>query len=150
MTRLTDCNKTVTIEMVKWNGTRFDPDYSNDFFEVGQLPYDEETDTYTVQDVDYCIEQATEEIKKMMTYSSEWFLFVDGKEVNVHEKYQLVIDTEDTTYGIEYDNFNEAKTRMIDVYESWLVEEQTNWECTMSIKMDIFHIQQKNKLSHWI
>lgn len=127
MTRLTDGNKTITIKMVKWNGTEFDPDYSNDFFEVGTLDYDELTDSYAVDDVDYCIDEAIEELKKMMTYYAEWFLFVDGEEVNLHEKYQLVIDTEDTTYGIEYDDFDDAKVRMLDIYESWIVEERSKW-----------------------
>jgi hypothetical protein len=58
MVRLTDGKKTVEIEMTIWDGCNYSPDWSGDFFEVGGLPYDEETDTYTVHDVDCCIEQA--------------------------------------------------------------------------------------------
>ena len=56
--KITDGKKTVSIKLTTWNGTGYDPDWSNDFFNAGSLPYDEETDTYTVEDVDYCIEQA--------------------------------------------------------------------------------------------
>ena len=44
--KLTDGKKTVEIKIQRWNGTSYDPDWSNDFFEAGNLPYDEETDTY--------------------------------------------------------------------------------------------------------
>ena len=56
--KLTDGKKTVEIRMVVWEGSNYGPDWSLDFFEAGGLPYDSETDTYTVNDVDYCIEQA--------------------------------------------------------------------------------------------
>ena len=77
MTRLTDGKRTVEIEMARWTGTGFNPDWSADFFEVGHLPYDEETDTYTVQDVEYCIEQAIDAVKEMND-EAEW-LMVDGE-----------------------------------------------------------------------
>jgi len=60
MTRLTDGNKTIEIAMQTWTGSEYTPDFSNDFFEVGGLEYDEETDTYKVDDVDYCIDQAND------------------------------------------------------------------------------------------
>ena len=56
--KLTDGKKTVKITMHTWDGTNKSPDWSQDFFEAGSLPYDAETDTYSVPDVDYCIEQA--------------------------------------------------------------------------------------------
>lgn len=56
--KLTDGKKTVEIRMMIWEGNGYSPDWSLDFFEAGGLPYNDETDTYTVQDVDYCIEQA--------------------------------------------------------------------------------------------
>lgn len=86
MTRLTDGKKTVEIEMKKWNGSGYDPDWSEDFFEVGQVPYDEEKEAYIVKDVDYCIEQAracveedNENLKESEYYDGEeeFFLFVD-------------------------------------------------------------------------
>ena len=56
--KITDGKKTVNIRMAIWEGTGYSPDWSADFFCAGGLPYDDETDTYTVPDVDYCIEQA--------------------------------------------------------------------------------------------
>ena len=58
--KITDGKKTVSIRMMVWEGSGYSPDWSLDFFEAGSLPYDDETDTYTVEDVDYCIEQAME------------------------------------------------------------------------------------------
>ena len=56
--KLTDGSKTVKITMRTWDGMNLGSDWSFDFFEAGSLPYDAETDAYTVQDVDYCIGQA--------------------------------------------------------------------------------------------
>lgn len=56
--KLTDGKKIVEIRIQHWNGNSYDPDWSNDYFNASTLPYDEETDTYTVEDVDYCIETA--------------------------------------------------------------------------------------------
>ena len=56
--KITDGKKTVEITMHTWEHDSMSPDWSNDFFEAGGLPYDDETGTYTVEDVDYCIEQA--------------------------------------------------------------------------------------------
>ena len=56
--KLTDGKKTVEIKIQRWNGSGYDPDWSANYFNAGSLPYDEETDTYTVEDVDYCIETA--------------------------------------------------------------------------------------------
>lgn len=58
MTRLTDGTRTVEIAMTEWTGSGYTPDWSNDFFQVGSLPYNEETETYAVPDVDYCIDMA--------------------------------------------------------------------------------------------
>jgi hypothetical protein len=56
--RITDGKKTVDIKMTVWNGTGYGPEWTADFIEAGSLPYDESTDTYTVDDVDYIIDQA--------------------------------------------------------------------------------------------
>lgn len=86
MAKLTDGKKTVDIEMKLWKGfcSGYDPDWSNDFFEVGQLPYDEEKDAYIVEDVDYCVEQARERVeydneylKEQGNEDDEYCLFVD-------------------------------------------------------------------------
>mgnify|MGYP005927425245 CR=1 FL=1 len=56
--KITDGKRTVEITIHRWNGSGYDPDQSLDYFGAGCLPYDEETDTYTVEDVDYCIDIA--------------------------------------------------------------------------------------------
>lgn len=58
--KLTDGKRTVEITMQEWDGSQWGPDWSLDFFEAGNLEYNEETNTYTVEDVDYCIEQAND------------------------------------------------------------------------------------------
>lgn len=55
---ITDGRKTVEITIRRWNGNGYDPDCSADYFEVGGLPYNEESGAYTVDDVDYCIDMA--------------------------------------------------------------------------------------------
>ena len=58
--KITDGKKTVEIRMMVLDGNGYSPDWSLDFFDAGGLPYDDEKDVYTVDDVDYCIEQAME------------------------------------------------------------------------------------------
>lgn len=55
--KLTDGKRTVEIIMIEWNGKRWAPDWSMDFFTAGQLA-DDETGASIVEDVYYCIEQA--------------------------------------------------------------------------------------------
>lgn len=55
---LTDGKKTVIIRMCIWEGNGYSPDWSNDFFDAGSLPYNESKGAYIVKDVDYCIDQA--------------------------------------------------------------------------------------------
>ena len=52
MTRLTDGNRTIEIELCIWNGEGYDPDWSADFFNVGSLEYDDDAEAYVVDDVD--------------------------------------------------------------------------------------------------
>ena len=56
--KITDGKKTVKIRMMVWQGSGYSPDWSQDFFDAGLLPYDDENDVYKVGNVDYCIEQA--------------------------------------------------------------------------------------------
>ena len=58
--KISDGKKTVEIMMQHWNGSGYDPDFSEEFFDSGELEYDEEEDAYKVDDVDYCIDQATD------------------------------------------------------------------------------------------
>ena len=60
MTRLTDRKRTVEIEMMVWEDNGYTPDWSNDFFEVESLEFDEELEAYKVKDVDYCIDYAND------------------------------------------------------------------------------------------
>lgn len=75
MTRLIDGRKTAEITMHTWEeGNGYTPDWSADFFETGLLIYDEETEAYWVNDVDYCIDQAR-----------EWEKEAEDKVVDVYE-----------------------------------------------------------------
>ncbi len=56
--KITDGKKTVEIRICRWNGSGYDPDWSTDYFNAGSLPFDPETETYTVDNVDYCIAMA--------------------------------------------------------------------------------------------
>lgn len=59
--KMTDGKKTIEIKLYTWvDGQGPCGEWTEDFFNAGGLPYDEETETYTVEDVEYCIEQANE------------------------------------------------------------------------------------------
>ena len=58
--RLFDGKKMADIVMNTWDGSSYTPDWSIDFFDTGNLQYDEDMEAYLVQDVDYCIEQAND------------------------------------------------------------------------------------------
>lgn len=64
MTRLTDGTRTAEITINEWDGSEYTPDWSNDFFEVGNLPLvwvgAIDGEAHKVEDVDYCIEQAND------------------------------------------------------------------------------------------
>ena len=56
--KITDGKRTVEINIMTWNGTGYGEDWAEEYFDAGALPYDEEKDAYTVQDVQYCIDMA--------------------------------------------------------------------------------------------
>lgn len=56
--KITDGKRTVDINIMTWNGTGYGPDWAEEYFNAGALPYDEKKDVYTVQDVQYCIDMA--------------------------------------------------------------------------------------------
>lgn len=59
--KITDGKKTVSIKMHEYDiYAGLSPDWSLDFFEAGSLPYDEQTEVYSVPDIEYCIDQANE------------------------------------------------------------------------------------------
>ena len=59
--KLTDTKKTVEISMCVWqDGSGYTPDWSEDFFNAGNLPYDEDREAYIVADVDHCVDQAND------------------------------------------------------------------------------------------
>lgn len=55
--KMTDGKKLVEVTMKIWNGSGYDPDWANEFFETAGLEFDGEVDAFMVNDVDYCIEQ---------------------------------------------------------------------------------------------
>lgn len=55
---ITDNTKTVSISIRRWNGSSYGPDFAEEYFDAAALPYDADTDTYTVDDVDYCVDMA--------------------------------------------------------------------------------------------
>lgn len=58
--KLTDDKKTVEITMQEYKYGEWQEDWSEDFFEAGQLKYDASAEAYIVEDVDYCIGQAND------------------------------------------------------------------------------------------
>lgn len=83
--KITDGKKTVEIKIQRWNGSGYDPDWSNDYFTAGALPYNEDTDTYTVDNVDYCIDAANsaDEDGACCTYDAEAGEFVRDEDMCV-------------------------------------------------------------------
>ena len=87
MTRLTDGKKIAEIEMMVREGSGYTPDLSYDFFEVGNLEYDEKLEAYKVKDVDYCIDQANDWRKSTGDFSDNEpnennTVFVNGEILN--------------------------------------------------------------------
>ncbi len=60
MAKLTDRKRTVEITMATWEDNGWTSDWSDDFFAVGNLEYDEELEAFVVQDVGLCIEFAND------------------------------------------------------------------------------------------
>lgn len=56
--KLTDGKKTVSIRIMRWNGSGYGSDWGADYFDAGSLPYDEALGAYIVDDVDYCVDMA--------------------------------------------------------------------------------------------
>lgn len=80
-TRLVSGNRIVEVTMNTWDGEKYTPDWSNDFFMVGSLRYDVDLEAYEVDDIDYCIEQAEDWKNKVGDYYGEED--VEGVERNV-------------------------------------------------------------------
>ena len=80
MTRLTDGKMILIIEMLEWESNTYKVDWSADFFEVGTLEYDEESEAYVVTDTEYCYEQAEEWSKE----NENNFVFVDWERVDAY------------------------------------------------------------------
>lgn len=84
MTRLTDGKKTAEISMTEWTGNGYTPDWSNDFFEVGALKYNPETEAYEVEDVEYCVEQAQDWAAAKGDYREDEDVNTDNRSVDVN------------------------------------------------------------------
>lgn len=54
--KLTDGKKTIEITIRRFDGTNLGPDWAEEYF--FDASYDRETDSYTVDDVDYCVDMA--------------------------------------------------------------------------------------------
>lgn len=83
--KITDGKKTVEIRIQRWNGSGYDPDWSIDYFTAGALPYNEDTEAYTVDNVDYCIDAANsaDEEGACCTYDAEAGEFVRDEDMCV-------------------------------------------------------------------
>lgn len=81
--KITDGKKIAEITMQEWDGSQWGLDWSLDFFEAGKLPYNEETDTYTVENVDYCIEQAVDWKYNRGDCAEEWCVDPEDRLVKV-------------------------------------------------------------------
>ena len=58
MSRFTDGKRIVEIQIMHWeDGQDYGPDWSDDFFNVGVLPYNEDREAYVVNDIEGLIEQ---------------------------------------------------------------------------------------------
>lgn len=72
MTRLIDKNgRIVEITMQTWDGRQYSPDWSNDFFSVGNLKYNDDLDAYEVEDVDDAIDAANDWRNKIGDFYGE-------------------------------------------------------------------------------
>lgn len=81
MTRFTDGNKVVEIEMRIYTFNGYSPDFSFDFFSV---PFNEEVEGCIVDDVDYCIEQVNDWVEGIGNYPNPYTecRFADINETN--------------------------------------------------------------------
>lgn len=84
MTKLKDKKGNVVgITMHEWKETGYSTDWSNDFFNIGGCPTDEEDDTiYLVDDVEYCIDQAND----CINHKGD---FYDGEKKNPNEEINI-------------------------------------------------------------
>lgn len=74
MTRLIDNDKAVEISICEWDeeNSQYGPDWSADFFEVGGLKTVEDPElAYIVDDVDYCIEYASDMVAGVGDFAGE-------------------------------------------------------------------------------
>lgn len=72
MSIYTDGKKTVEIIMRSWEGGQWSPSWEEDFYDNGCLEYDEERDAYSVPDVDYMIDQATDYKYSIGDFTGNW------------------------------------------------------------------------------
>lgn len=94
MSNYTDGKKTVKIEMRDWEDGGFLPDWEADFFNNGCLEYDEETDTYKVDDVDYLVEQALDYKYSVGDFADAWYSGVEGTEDHTPDDRGVWVDDE--------------------------------------------------------
>lgn len=98
--KISDGKKTIDIEIREWKGTSWGPDFSNDYFDAGALKYDADNETYIVDDVDYCIDFATDlDSDESAIYGNyNVHVFVDDVEVKIERSEKMVYIVEQANY----------------------------------------------------
>ena len=73
MARLHDGKKLLDIQMSVWDGSGWGPDWSNDFYAVGDmgLEYDEDLQAYKVHNVYEALEEAEDWMDNVNEYSDD-------------------------------------------------------------------------------
>ena len=115
--KMTDGKRTIEIKIQKWNGSGYDPDWSYDYFTAGTLPYDEDTDTYFVEDLDGCIEFANDDSEEgacskydpetgEFVRDEDMFVFVE--ELENHGYLFSVLNGEGGDQGTDFSDYKEA------------------------------------------
>lgn len=129
--KITDGKKIAEITMQEWNGSQWGLDWSLDFFNAGKLPYDEETDTYTVENVNYCIEQARDWESCEGDFADDEGADLENRKVEVSKiRCGLKWTWFDTSsWTNDWENWNGNKklfNGIPELYGGWMIETEGN------------------------
>lgn len=102
-------NRLTEITMRTWTGNGYTPDWSQDFFSAGILPYNDAIEAYEVEDIDYCIDQAQDWKNGEGDYYGE---DTTGRDVDVTE-----LDLPPLTKDNEYINVGMWLSDQTGIYE---------------------------------
>lgn len=129
--KITDGKKIAEITMQEWNGKEWGLDWSLDFFEAGKLPYNEEADTYIVENVDYCIEQAFDWEECEGDFADDGGADPENRKVEISKiRCNLKWTWFDTSsWSNDWENWNE-KSKLLngipELYGGWMIETEGN------------------------